>query len=340
MSSGTFTAPDHGYPSWLEIVLTATDSGGLKTSTSVRLDPKVVTLSFTSAPSGLQLTVGSTSATTPFTRQVIQGSRNTISATTPQTLGGSTYTWQSWSDAGLQSHDVIANSAATYKATYQAAVGGLSYRATVAADGPSAYWRLGETSGTVAADQQVSSPGTYKGSYALGKAGALSGDTNTAISVGPSAGYVTVPDSAKVDFGDGPFTLEFWAKRSGTGSGYVMNKGTGGYGVFFASADQRLHFEKVNTQNTAQESGTTDQAWHYWVIVQGAGSTNAIIYKDGVNVTIVNNTSTFLDTTAPLEIGREAGSTPFYGSLDEVALYNKVLTPAQVTAHYAARATP
>ena len=40
----------------------------------------------------------------------------------------------------------------------------------------------------MAADQQGSSPGTYTGSFALGKAGALSGDSNTAIGVGPSAG--------------------------------------------------------------------------------------------------------------------------------------------------------
>ena len=236
---------------------------------------------------------------------------------------------------------MTANGATTYTATYQLTGGGpSSYRATVIADGPTAYWRLGETSGTTAADQQGSSPGTYKGSYTLGQAGALSGDTDKSINVGPGTGYVTAPDSAKVDFGDGPFTIEFWAKRAGTGSGYVINKGNGSYGVFFSGSDKKIHFEKVNAQVTAQESGTTDQAWHYWAIVQGGGSTNAIIYKDGVNVTVLNNTLTFVDTTGPLEIGRETGSTPFSGGLDEFALYNKALTAAQVSAHYAARANP
>ena len=46
VATGSFSAPDHEYPSWLELVLTATDSGGLTGSTSVRLDPKTVTLSF------------------------------------------------------------------------------------------------------------------------------------------------------------------------------------------------------------------------------------------------------------------------------------------------------
>ena len=53
VASGSFSAPDHDYPSWIEIVLTATDSGGLTGTTSVRLDPKTVTLSFATVPTGL-----------------------------------------------------------------------------------------------------------------------------------------------------------------------------------------------------------------------------------------------------------------------------------------------
>lgn len=37
-------------------------------------------LTFRSTPTGLQLTVGSSASTTPFTRTVIIGSRNTIAA--------------------------------------------------------------------------------------------------------------------------------------------------------------------------------------------------------------------------------------------------------------------
>ncbi len=55
---GFFSAPDHEYPSWIEIVLTATDSGGLTGTTSVRLDPKTVTLSFATVPTGLDAVGG------------------------------------------------------------------------------------------------------------------------------------------------------------------------------------------------------------------------------------------------------------------------------------------
>lgn len=40
VASGSFSAPDHEYPACIELRLTATDSGGLTDSTSVRLDPR------------------------------------------------------------------------------------------------------------------------------------------------------------------------------------------------------------------------------------------------------------------------------------------------------------
>jgi glucose/arabinose dehydrogenase len=135
VSSGSFVAPDHEYPSYLELRLTATDSGGLSDTKSVRLDPKTVDLSFRTDPSGLQLTVGSSSGTTPFTRTVIVGSKNSVSAPSPQTLGGASYGFASWSDGGAQSHDIVAlGAAATFTATYTPATSG-SRTITSAADG-------------------------------------------------------------------------------------------------------------------------------------------------------------------------------------------------------------
>ena len=64
-------APTHGHR-----------RGGLSATTSIRLDPKTVDLTFASSPTGLTLTVGSSSSVAPFTRTVIVNSLNTISAPT------------------------------------------------------------------------------------------------------------------------------------------------------------------------------------------------------------------------------------------------------------------
>jgi PKD repeat protein len=120
VASGTFTAPDHEYPSYLELRLTATDSGGLTDTKSVRLDPKTVELNFRSDPAGLKLMVGGSESTTPFSRTAIVGSKNLVSAPSPQALAGTTYNFASWSDGGAQSHEIVAPdaAAATYTATY------------------------------------------------------------------------------------------------------------------------------------------------------------------------------------------------------------------------------
>ena len=118
--SGTFDAPDHEYPSHLELRLTATDSDGGSASTSVLLQPETVELTFTSASAtGLQLVVSNVQAATPFTRTVIVNSRFTATAVTPQTVGPTTSLFESWSDGGAASHEITAPPTATsYTATY------------------------------------------------------------------------------------------------------------------------------------------------------------------------------------------------------------------------------
>ena len=103
-ASGSFVAPDHEYPSHLELRLTATDPGGLSNTTSRQLDPQTVDLTFASSPAGLTLAVGSTSQPAPFTRTAIVGSTLSVSAPSPQASGGTAYEFVSWSDGGAQTH--------------------------------------------------------------------------------------------------------------------------------------------------------------------------------------------------------------------------------------------
>jgi hypothetical protein len=119
VADGSFSAADHAYPSYLELKLTATDSGGLTDIKSIRLDPQTVDLTFQTNPDGLQLTVNGSTNTAAFARTVIVGSQNTISAPSPQEQRNNMYTFQSWSDDGAQTHDITAPaSATTYTAHY------------------------------------------------------------------------------------------------------------------------------------------------------------------------------------------------------------------------------
>jgi PKD repeat protein len=120
VAGGSFTAPDHEYPSHLELRLTATDSSGLTDTESVQLDPKTVSLTLSSSPSGFGLVLnGGAQLPAPFSRTVIQGSTNTISAPSPQTKAKKSWRFHSWSDGGAATHVVTPNASTTYVATFK-----------------------------------------------------------------------------------------------------------------------------------------------------------------------------------------------------------------------------
>lgn len=124
VASGSFVAPDHEYPSYLDLTLTATDSDGHSTSQTVRLSPQTVVLTFQSNPSGARLVVGGVEQVAPFTRTVIVGSNNSISAISPQNLFlGLPFRFSMWSDGGAQTHNITAPAApTTYRATYRLSI--------------------------------------------------------------------------------------------------------------------------------------------------------------------------------------------------------------------------
>jgi hypothetical protein len=162
-ASGSFVAPDHEYPSHLELRLTATDSGGLSTTTNVRLDPQTVDLTFGTTPAGLTLAVGSTSQTSPFTRTAILGSTLSVSAPSPQASGGTTYEFVGWSDGGAQTHNIVASAPGSRVATYEARAGGPVISQLAARPGPGRVTITWTTD--VPADSQVQyGPTTIYGS--------------------------------------------------------------------------------------------------------------------------------------------------------------------------------
>src|SRR5215210_8876031 len=110
VAGGSFVAPDHEYPAYLELRLTAADSKGLTDTESLRLDPKTVKLHFASRPTGARLGVGSSRRSAPFSRTVIVGSTNSVSAPSRHMWGGSTYFFHHWSDGRARIHNIVAPS--------------------------------------------------------------------------------------------------------------------------------------------------------------------------------------------------------------------------------------
>ena len=212
VASGTFTAPDHEYPSYLELRLTATDSGGLQNTTSINLQPQTVALTFQSNPAGLELAVNAVSTATPFTRTVIVGSTNSASAPSPAALGALTYQFSAWSDGGGATHSITAPATdATFSATY----------AVVSSPPPAglvAAYAMDEASGNAVSD--------WSGN---GLAGTVSGATRVAqgkfggaLSFDGVNDWVTVADADALDLTTG-MTLEAWVYPAAIGNGAWRN---------------------------------------------------------------------------------------------------------------------
>src|SRR6266498_547404 len=110
VSDGSFPAPDHQYPCWIEVQMTATDAAGLTSTASVRLDPRTVVLTFKTNPGGLKLSnlgFNESAQATPFSVTVVVGSANSVFAPSPQTFNRSTYYFSSWSDGSLNATRTI-----------------------------------------------------------------------------------------------------------------------------------------------------------------------------------------------------------------------------------------
>jgi PKD repeat protein len=118
ISTGSFTAPDHEYPAYLELQLTATDSRGLSDTVSRRLDPRTVQLTLASSPGKLQLTLDGTTAASQIVKTVIQNSTHTIGASS-QTIGNRSYAFISWSDRGQAIHTIVVTATSKYTATFK-----------------------------------------------------------------------------------------------------------------------------------------------------------------------------------------------------------------------------
>lgn len=119
VAGGSFIAPDHEYPSWLVLRLTATDSAGVSGTTEVRIDPRTIVLTFSSNVAKTSVGFNDEAVATPFSRTVIAGSTNSLSAPGTQTTDNGNFVFSSWSQGGTAAQTFTAPQGDTvFTATY------------------------------------------------------------------------------------------------------------------------------------------------------------------------------------------------------------------------------
>lgn len=219
--------------------------------------------------------------------------------------------------------------------------GTTSYADEVLSDNPTAYWRLGESSGTTAADEQGSWDGTYVNSPTLGEPGALAGDSDTSV-------LFTRVDQDRVDCGKphvnhAQVSVECWLKTSTTGLHMMFmtadSSGDRNWHLYVSGGGETVTFVKIGG-GVVTLSGATqviDGAWHH-VVATYDGSTMRI-YVDGSEDASTSASGDIAGSSvAPLRISSNGRGNDDYfdGHIDEAALYDFALTATRVSDHYSA----
>jgi len=236
-------------------------------------------------------------------------------------------------------------SAVRVTALYRASVGRkvtthklCDYYSEVRTDAPTGYWRLGETSGTAAADSSGNGlSGVYQNTPTLGATGALSGSSAKSVTLNGTDEYITVADTGVLDLGTDTLALEILAYFDSVAAGVdpLFDKGTAGYYLYRSGTS--LVFAKKGTGDIVASSVALSAGAWYHIAVTKSGASSTKMYLNGVDVTGSVTDRTIAGTADSLYIGQDSGGTAWHaGSLQEAAVYPTALSAARILAHYTA----
>jgi hypothetical protein len=243
------------------------------------------------------------------------------------------------------------------------------YAQVVVADHPVAYWRLDEPDGsTDAVDVVGSFTGTYTTSIsAAGPApaityqvpGAPPKDTNAAVSVS-GGGLVTIPYALELNPVTGPWSFETWIKPSSLDPANfrspfssMWNKDFGNHIFGWNIYQHQDGYWTLNAFNGGPNGSFSSEfndhpldtnKWYHMVITDDL--VNLRYYVNNVLGAVVSVGGFGFQANGingdpavaggPTVLGQRSdyAFAPFYGAIDETAVYNYALSPQQIQDHF------
>lgn len=218
-----------------------------------------------------------------------------------------------------------------------------------------AHWRMDETSGTTIADSSGNgNTGTLQNSMNAGT-DTVAGAVGTALAFDGADDYISIANETNFDFErTDPFSISVWINRaSNADEDDILEKvddlnNFRGYALWMESGDDDVKLDVTNSAASNQASRITDTdaltpgSWHHIVATYDGSSTagGINIYINGslaTMVSTVDNLSGTILNDDPVLLGvdvADSGCCEFNGSIDDARIYNRVLSPAEVTALY------
>jgi hypothetical protein len=214
------------------------------------------------------------------------------------------------------------------------AVGG--YAELILADGPIGYWRLGEAAGAMDAINEIAGgvDGVYVGALELGQPGAIADDGNTAAKL--VGGQVFFGDGFEFD-GVEPFTFELWISFPALPSveACVFGTAPGGHYEFTTPiSPPTMRFARDDDAGTDfVESPIVSVGDYVHVAVTHDGG-DLFLYVDGTQVDYAQAGPAL--PSAGLSLGECANWPNGTLTVDELAIYDRALSAAEVAEHHTA----
>jgi hypothetical protein len=214
---------------------------------------------------------------------------------------------------------------------------GTPYESAVLDDAPIAYYRLGDAvdtgSPTTAHDDSgFGHDGTYAGGAESSTPGAIIADADGYLALDAATNSLSVPHWAGLDFTT--FTLEAWIQVTSVPAFNRLFGRTGGSSAPFTVGNNssgqivvRIHNGTTSVDYTSV--GAATGSWHHVVITRSSGGTLSIYLNGALDAQFTSALAPNAGTTEDLSAGDDG-----VGFLDELALYDYVLSPSRIATHW------
>jgi hypothetical protein len=220
------------------------------------------------------------------------------------------------------------------------AAAALGYSQTILADGPVAYYRLGEASGTVSHDASGNSYDmNILGTPLYSVPGAIFYDANTAMIL-TNQTVITNSLTSPFNFPLTNFSIECFIKATTTANPAVVIADFVSFGGDYYWFGLNAGFPSWNLQGSAGAQSFTgnianDGFWHHIVVLNSA--TESALWMDGVKNASAASAGSCLPN-GHLTFGQLGDFAGLYytNGVDEVSFYNHALSSNQIVSHYAA----
>lgn len=217
-------------------------------------------------------------------------------------------------------------------------VGGLTYgQYVLTLSGLVSFWRYEELTGTQATDSKGTNHGTHSGTT-LNQTGLV--NDSKAVLFDSSTDEVLVPYNSVFNF-TGSYTVEAWVNTTDL-NGTLIEKSVGGVtSTHFALRTNGGFLQFKHKPSGALKTIDSDAVINDGVtrhVVCTYDSVTMRMYINGVLQAATLASGVNVGGVGDITMGRAAGGVvPLAGTLDEVALYNRVLTQTEITTNYDAR---